>query len=359
MLDLLAEGGGFALRWLWQASLLAAVAIAGAAWFRRRRPLLAQGLLFAAFGRFLLPPISLATWVERLPALLVGPRQQGLELLVSSEAGIRALSWPAWLLAVYLVGVVLAAVRLAWQQRRLSRLVAGSRRLDAAWVAQVEVMGRRLGLRRIPEIRISDRAALPFVASPLRPIVVLPRRLADQLRPRDLERIVAHELAHLRRGDLWWNAILAVAGVIWFFHPLFHQACAMWRRLAEEQSDALVVDSLEVSRPGFSRALVAASAACVEGRSSKLALAFLPGRRHHLELRLLLLAQPGPRAVRPLQLLASALVALTIVAALGVGAEAGTSSSKRIVFAHDPAGVDLARDLGPDTALVGAHRHRH
>ena len=82
LLGHLASGGGFALSWLWQATLIGTVAVICAAWLGPRRPLLAQGFLLAAFFRFALPPVSILSWAEQLPPLLSGPRQQGLELLL-------------------------------------------------------------------------------------------------------------------------------------------------------------------------------------------------------------------------------------------------------------------------------------
>jgi hypothetical protein len=75
-----------------------------------------------------------------------------------------------------------------------------------------------LGVRRAPAIRISDEHAAPFVTGFVRPLLVLSRDLL--VRPDELETVIVHEVAHLRRGDTFVRYLQCCAGTLLFFWPV-------------------------------------------------------------------------------------------------------------------------------------------
>lgn len=76
----------------------------------------------------------------------------------------------------------------------------------------------RLGLRRVPDVRIGAEAPAPFLFGALRPTLVLsPRQLSNTA---ELEAVVLHEIAHLRRGDLLVRYLQWFAGTLLFFWPV-------------------------------------------------------------------------------------------------------------------------------------------
>lgn len=76
---------------------------------------------------------------------------------------------------------------------------------------------RRLGVRRIPSIRISDERP-PFIMGFFSPLLIISRHLL--VRPDELETIIVHEVAHLRRGDMIVRYLEWVAGTLFFFWPV-------------------------------------------------------------------------------------------------------------------------------------------
>lgn len=76
---------------------------------------------------------------------------------------------------------------------------------------------RLLGVRRIPSIRISDERP-PFVMGFFSPLLIISRHLL--VRPDELETIIVHEIAHLRRGDVFVRYLEWVAGTLFFFWPV-------------------------------------------------------------------------------------------------------------------------------------------
>jgi bla regulator protein BlaR1 len=75
------------------------------------------------------------------------------------------------------------------------------------------------GLRRAPRVLAVAGLGTPLVTGLLRPVVLLPSSDVDRLEPRDLEMALAHEMAHVARGDLWLGLVPALARRMFFFHP--------------------------------------------------------------------------------------------------------------------------------------------
>ena len=104
-------------------------------------------------------------------------------------------------------------------------------------------VGRRLGVRRIPEILM-----LPVRLSPLvwslggRPRVLLPAALFERLDRGAREAILAHELAHVRRWDHWVRLLEVVITAVFWWHPVAWWSARRLRELEDQCCDAMVVD---------------------------------------------------------------------------------------------------------------------
>ena len=81
---------------------------------------------------------------------------------------------------------------------------------------------RALGLRRCPPLFVCADIASPQVNGLRQPVVLLPA--VHAMTPAESAMAIAHELAHLRRGDLWLGWLPAIAGRLFFFHPLVRWA---------------------------------------------------------------------------------------------------------------------------------------
>jgi len=94
---------------------------------------------------------------------------------------------------------------------------------------------------------------VPFTMGLRRPVVVLPRRLLDPefLRKDELQSVLAHEFAHIKRRDYLLNWLLSVVDSLLFFNPLTKRLLSRAYEAAEEACDADAVDA--TGRP---RALV-------------------------------------------------------------------------------------------------------
>jgi beta-lactamase regulating signal transducer with metallopeptidase domain len=76
-----------------------------------------------------------------------------------------------------------------------------------------------LGVRGDSLLRISDRIAGPITVGAIRTVVLLPFSALSGLGPDELEVVLAHELAHVRRADFLCNLLQTLVETLFFFHP--------------------------------------------------------------------------------------------------------------------------------------------
>lgn len=150
----------------------------------------------AAFATSL-PP---GTWaVEWLPRPDVDHPVPAASSHRASRLSISAFLFLFWLAGVAGVGAVFLRRCLA-----LRRVLRGARSLgDGDMLAQeMARLAADMALRRAPRLVASAAVTTPLVIGPLRPVVVFPENLPAALSPDERRLALAHELAHLRRGDL-------------------------------------------------------------------------------------------------------------------------------------------------------------
>ncbi|HYE58395.1 MAG TPA: M56 family metallopeptidase, partial [Rhodothermales bacterium] len=137
-----------------------------------------------------------------------------------------------WAVGVWAVGVAVLSVRLAGGLFATGRLRQGAIPA-AAWIDQrVRELALQLGVRKRIRAAITDRIASPVVLGWIKPLVLLPMGALTRLTPQQLEAILVHELAHVRRHDYLINLVQRIAETLLFYHP------AVWwigRRMREER----------------------------------------------------------------------------------------------------------------------------
>ena len=109
---------------------------------------------------------------------------------------------------------------------------------DALWQARLA-----LGLEASAEVAISCSIRSPVVLGILRPLIVIPADLVDKLRADELELVLMHELAHVRRYDNFTLLLQRLITVVLFFHPDVWLCGYLLRREAEQACDDLVICS--------------------------------------------------------------------------------------------------------------------
>jgi beta-lactamase regulating signal transducer with metallopeptidase domain len=148
---------------------------------------------------------------------------------------IRASLQPVlpWVVLLWFGGVVTLSLRLAsgwWVTQRLRSV--GTDGVPDTCLAAVTRLAQRLRITRPVRVLQSAVVQVPAVVGWLRPVILLPASALTGLTPLQLDALLAHELAHIRRYDYIVNLVQSVIETLLFYHP------AVWwvsRALREER----------------------------------------------------------------------------------------------------------------------------
>ncbi len=213
-----------------------------------------------------------------------------------------------WMVLTWFAGVFVFSIRLFfgwWKVNRLKR--AAGTPLDEVWTRRITELARRLAINRSLRVVQSALVEVPTVIGWLRPVILLPVSCIVGLDPAQLEAVLAHELAHIRRNDYLVNLMQSVVETILFYHPI-----VWWisRRIREEREHCC--DDLAVKVCGDPVAYARALATLEELRPAPAQLSLAASGAPLLERIRRLLAQPD-RTTRSAWPLAGVVVVLLLI----------------------------------------------
>ena len=245
------------LHFLWQGAAVAVV-LATLLWFGRGWP--SQWRYGAAVAAlFALPLCFCLTLVIYLrPQPIAGtPVVASAFPLSAGHSGIQALAQPetwhaslAWLTPLWMMGVVAFYLRSAggWMAARKLR-TSGVYAPADSWLAG---FGRSVAVPLLESCRVD----VPMVVGLLRPVILVPVGFAAALPPSQIEAIVLHELAHIRRRDPLVNLLQSLIEGLLFYHPAVWWISSVVRAEREHCCDDAVVAATG-DAPGYAAALAA------------------------------------------------------------------------------------------------------
>jgi len=180
---------------------------------------------------------------------------------------LPALSLQAWgMLASVTVSVLLFGwlVVVACSLRRLAR-DRSNHIGQPPWLGDVlaECAGK-LRLRRAPRLVVMERVRSPAVLGLFRPVLTCPPKPEGRRR---MSHILLHELAHIKRGDMFVNAAQTLVHVLFWFHPAVWLAGRRLRHLRELCCDATVSKLLRERTGEYRATLMDAARSMVFGRT--------------------------------------------------------------------------------------------
>ncbi|MCT8358113.1 M56 family metallopeptidase [Xanthomonas citri pv. anacardii] len=235
--------------WLWW--LVGVQAVVGLVWSNPvQLPVLPAHNVTSALGSAdSLAPLANAT-AAASTAAHAGATAQAM------QAGAWSI-WPVALLALWAAGVLVLAAGTARAYLRSRALVRAAQPCnDQALVQALQMAAEAHGLSRPPALRLSSQIDSPQLIGPWQPVLLLPAARLPHMADDDLDMALTHELIHLRRGDLWWGLLPALAQHLFFFHPLVHLAAREYAIAREAACDAAVVAGHRHCRHDYGRLLL-------------------------------------------------------------------------------------------------------
>jgi beta-lactamase regulating signal transducer with metallopeptidase domain len=294
------------------------------------------GLAWAAPIRLpLLTPSSATTHIQQTTG--VGHKSSpadNAETPVTARSRPGRVPWRDALVMLWALGLLAQLPAAASERRRLRALLRDARPSGSGLQGECAYLAQKAGLRRCPRLLMSRKIAAPLVTGRVRPVVLWPDRPA--LTAGESSLALAHELAHIKRGDLWFGLIPALAQRLFFFHPLVRWAVHEYAAYREAACDAAAVRSQACGAQEYGALLLRLG---VSGaRDAGISAASDTFR--NLKLRLTLLREPADVMLRMR-------VWILIVAVAVVGA-----LPYRVVAANGSAVLQAKTDAGHANAAV-------
>ena len=263
LMDVVQVLGWVLLHFVWQAVAIGALyALLRRAVPRgRARYLLGMSALFA----LALCPV-LTAW-HMAGAMFAGSATAASPMLAVFGTAIRVspgapASWQSvltsalpWLVLAWSCGVALLSLRVWRHWRRLRALVRAAQAVPV-WQARLRELALRFGLGGGIRVLSSARVATPTLIGWIRPVILLPLAVSSGFPVEQVELILAHELAHLRRFDHLFNLFQVVLETLLFYHPVVHWISRDVRNERELCCDALALAVTGGNRREFATALV-------------------------------------------------------------------------------------------------------
>ena len=171
------------------------------------------------------------------------PGSADREVGIVAPAGAVKPSRQVYAMLIWLLGALVLATWLVVKLRQLRGAHREKAEEDAlpTWFGKLLAdTAEKLNLRRVPEVAFSETVVCPAVFGIFRPILLLPKENITGFSRKDTEHILLHELAHIKRGDLWVHSVYMVLQVVYWFNPMLWFVRRQLRHLRELCCDATV-----------------------------------------------------------------------------------------------------------------------
>jgi beta-lactamase regulating signal transducer with metallopeptidase domain len=161
-----------------------------------------------------------------------------------------------WLASVWMLGVLISSLSLlgSWNYTQKLKRINKSSALEK-YQKSLERLAKQLRVSRPVILLESSLVRVPTVVGWLKPLILIPPSALTGMSPQQLELIIAHELAHIKRHDYLVNLFQTVVETLLFYHPAAWYASRKIRSERENACDDLAVAVSGGKAADYARAL--------------------------------------------------------------------------------------------------------
>jgi len=201
---------------------------------------------------------------QAMPAAVAVPAEEevattietAVKETVLAEVKLEPICWQGLVFLGWVVGMLVLSALLAQRAWFVKGLIAQSRAAKGRLLDTLEECRCQIGIGREIELRLSDNTLSPAVCGLFKPMILMPAALLEKLSREKLKTVLIHELAHIKRADIWLNLVQTVLQIVYFYNPFVWLANAMVRRIREWAVDEMVVVSLGAEAKTYSNMLI-------------------------------------------------------------------------------------------------------
>lgn len=179
-----------------------------------------------------------------------GIRSQVIEWMLRGEQLLPYLS-----VAYLLLMVVLCTRWVIGYRYTLQIKQQGLSKIPVDWRLFVKNTAQQLGIKREISIFLSEKISTPLTVGFLKPLILVPIASINHLTVSQLEAVILHEMAHIKRYDYLVNIMLSLAEISLFFNPFTQLMAKQIRKERENSCDDWVLQ-FQYSAATYAEALL-------------------------------------------------------------------------------------------------------
>lgn len=190
----------------------------------------------------------------------------------STPTPATSLSWQGILFFLWMVVVIVLGLLLLQRAVFVRSLIAQAKEADDPMIQLLKNCCKHMKIRKEVGLKVSPNATSPAVCGLFRPVILVPDNLASGLDLSQLHIVLFHELAHIKRYDLWVNLAQTLLQILYFYNPLLWLANAIIRRAREQAVDETVLVAIGEKAEQYPQTLVEVAKLAFEGPALSLRL---------------------------------------------------------------------------------------
>lgn len=154
-----------------------------------------------------------------------------------------ALQHLSFIAILWLIGLCISFIYLLRGLNQVKVLKCSANTLtDYHWQNRMSIMASRLGIRKSIQLVESKLTLSPIIIGHLKPIVLFPIGFINNLSIEEIEAILYHELAHIKRNDYLINILITFAQSLFYYHPAIWWLNTQIKKERENCCDDIAVE---------------------------------------------------------------------------------------------------------------------
>jgi len=198
---------------------------------------------------------SVANYIALTPGsnLILGEKHT-LSLLQQAESFIT--QYAKYIAGLYMIGLILQAIKLTGGFVHIHHIRKQKNlQTDISWTNKAQEICKNLKIVKTVSLYFSEHISIPLTIGYLKPIVIFPLSLINNLDNNQVEAILMHELSHIKRHDYLLNILQCIMETILCFNPFVWLISKTIRLEREHCCDDMVIDA-DYNHFTYSKALL-------------------------------------------------------------------------------------------------------
>jgi bla regulator protein BlaR1 len=254
-----------------------------------------------------------------------------------------------FIVPLWITGIFMLSIRLAGGWVVASRTRKKVFNLPSSWHNCADYLQKRLNISQKVSLKGSFNAISPMVIGYFKPVILVPSAIISSLSYNEMEAILAHELAHIRRHDFLFICIQNMAEILLFYHPVTWMISSFLNKEREKCCDDIAVSITNNSLP-FAKAITLMENIRV---NNNMPAALLIGSSNKLFIRIKRILHNGIRKSSLAERIAASVIIITglflISAFAGYAHNKPSETSKPKVTSGSPISGNNQVSVLPDT----------